>query len=286
MQTKIIQDTLERLESLYRKENIKPGTLARVGLKPGWNVVLGTDGQSGMAMSFTNSEAFGEPEINFEKIQKYVGKDLLEVTHEFLASPSWQETAIGIASLNALSQPLLTPEKLRSRGFRVPEDSSGYNSLIEPDDITAVVGYGGGISRLIGTCRELHVTDMRPRTSFQTILVGNEIEYAPKEVFVHPEKENKEVLERATVAIITGSSLVNGTFSELISYTKNARLVIVYGASAGMIPDVLLEQGVDGVNSFRVTDASAFEKGVMKEMNMESVIHSSQKSQSIYKGNR
>ncbi len=282
MQTKIIQETLERLESLYRKENLKPGKLVKVGLKPGWNVILGTEGQCGMAMSFTNSEAFGEPKTDFEKVKKFIGKDLLEVTHEFLASPSWQETAIGVASLNALSQPLLTPEKLKTRGLRVQQES--YQSLIKPDDITAVVGYGGGISRLIGTCKELHVTDMRPRTSFQTILIGEEIEYTPREVMVHPEKDNKEVLERATVAIITGSSLVNGTFAELMSYTKRARLVVVYGASAGMIPDILLEQGVESINSFRVTDPAAFEQGVMKEMNMESVIHSSQKSQSIGKG--
>jgi uncharacterized protein (DUF4213/DUF364 family) len=60
----------------------------------------------------------------------------------------------------------------------------------------------------------------------------------------------------------------------------------MYGASVGLIPDVLLEQGVDAVHSYRVSDPTAFENGVLREMNMEAVIQRSQKSQSIYRGNK
>jgi uncharacterized protein (DUF4213/DUF364 family) len=281
----VLLETLERLGFLYPREQLNPGRLLKVALKPGWNVVIGTNGQSGMAMSFTGStDAFGEARIDLERLKTFVGKDLFEVADTYLASSSWQERAVGVASLSALSQPLLLPAQLKKRGFEVPEKSEHFGEMLQPEDIVAVVGYGGGIPQLIGKCRELHVTDMRPRTAFQSILVGQEIEYTPKEVFVHPEKDNKEVLGKASVVIITGSSLVNGTFADLMSYRKNPRLTIAYGASVGMIPDVLMEQGVDAIHAHRVSDPAAFESGVLREMNMEAVIQRSQQSQTIKRG--
>ncbi len=282
MKTRILEETLARLESLYQQEHITPGTLVKVGLKPGWNAVIGTGGQCGMAMSFTgSSDAFGKPKINLERLKSYIGKNLFDVAGDYLKSSSWQERAIGVASLSALSQPLLEPAQLRKRGFEVPEQSGHFSSMVKPEDIVAVVGYGGGITQLIGKCKELHVTDMRPRTTFQTILISDKIEYSPREVQVHTEKENQEVLGQASVVIITGSSLVNGTFGDLMSYAACARLVILYGASVGLIPDVFLENHVSYIHSYRVSDTAAFENGVLKEMNMESVIHNSQKSQAI-----
>jgi uncharacterized protein (DUF4213/DUF364 family) len=287
MKIDILEETLKRLEALFQQVQLKPGKLVKAGLKPGWNAVIGTHGQCGMAMSFTgSSDAFGEPKIDLERLKSYVGKDLFEVAGTYLKSTSWQERAIGVASLSALSQPLLEPSQLRKRGFEVPEQSEHFSTLVNSEDIVAVVGYGGGITQLIGKCKELHVTDMRPRTAFQSILISDKIEYSPREVIVHPEKDNKEVLSRASVVIITGSSLVNSTFGELMSYTRNPRMVIMYGASVGLIPDIFLEQGVDGIHSYRVSDPAAFENGVLKEMNMESVIHTSQKSQSIWRSGK
>jgi uncharacterized protein len=279
---RFLEKTLARLEDLYRQENLTPGVLLKAALKPGWNVVIGTGIQCGMAMSFAGSnDVFGEARLDREKLKSYVGKDLFEVAGDYLKSDSWQERAIGVASMSALSQPLLLPAQLQKRGFEVPEKAEYFASQVRPDDITAVVGYGGGISQLLGKCKELHVTDMRPREVFQGVLIGERIEYTPSEPQVHPEKDNKAVLSKATVVIITGSSLVNGTFEELMSYTQNARLVIAYGASVGLIPDVFFEQGVDFIHSHRVIDPAGFEQGVLTEMNMEMVIRSTQKSQAI-----
>ncbi len=282
MKTYILEETLARLESLYKQEQIMPGTLVKAGLKPGWNAVIGTAGQCGMAMSFTGStDAFGEARIDLDRLKSNIGKNLFTVAGDYLKSTSWQERAIGVASLSALSQPLLEPARLKNRGFEVPEQMGHFSAMVRPEDTVAVVGYGGGITQLIGKCKELHVTDMRPRTAFQSILISDKIEYSPREVLVHPEKENCEVLGKASVVIITGSSLVNGTFGDLMSYASQARLIILYGASVGLIPDVFMENGVNFIHSYRVSDPAAFENGVLKEMNMESVIHNSQKSQVI-----
>jgi uncharacterized protein (DUF4213/DUF364 family) len=279
----VLEDTLSRLNVLYRQKNLVPGEFLRAGVKGGWNAIIGTCGQCGMAMNFTNDEsAFGVPNLDIPKIQSFIGKSLFDLA-TMITSSSWQERAIGIAAMSALSQPLLTRESLAARGFIVEDGGRDFASLLRPDDIAAVVGYGGGVSRLLGKCRELHVTDMRSRGAFQTLLIDHEVKWCPGGVFIHSEKENKGVLSNATIVSITGSSLVNGTFEELLSYTAKARLVVMYGASVGFIPDVLFERGVDYIHSHRLTDPEGFEAGLINELNMERVLQTTQTMQAIRK---
>jgi uncharacterized protein (DUF4213/DUF364 family) len=277
----ILQATLTRLRELYQQQKLTPGDFLRVGVKGGWNAVIGTRGQCGMAMNFTNDEsAFGEARLDVPKIQSFIGKSLFEIA-EVIESGSWQERAIGIAAMSALSQPLLTPESLASRGFTVDDGGRDFASLLRRDDIAAVVGYGGGVSRLLGRCKELHVTDMRSRDQFQTMLIDRDVKWCPEEVYIHTESENEAVLGRATIVSITGSSLVNGTFADLLRFAGKARMVVMYGASVGFIPDVLFERGVDYIHSHRMTDPEGFEKGLIKELNMERVLQSTQTMQAI-----
>jgi uncharacterized protein (DUF4213/DUF364 family) len=276
----ILPEILESVRTLYRSGSLKPGTLTRIGLKSGWNVVIGTDGQCGMSMNFTgNEEAFGKTSLDIEQVKLYVGRNLDELAENCINSKSWQERSIGVAALSAMSQPLMQPSALAERGIKVLESGGGFASLLKPDDIAVMVGYGGGVPNLIGKCREVHVTDMRPRDEFQTLIIDDAVTYYPTEVIVHTEPENKEVLENATAIAITGSSLVNGTFKELAGYAKNARLVTTYGASASVVPDVLFKYGVDAVQSFILTDPAAFEDGMINERSMEPVVHRTQKSQ-------
>jgi uncharacterized protein len=234
-------------------------------------------------MSFAGREdVFGRQRLDLLKIQTFIGKDLFNLATECLNSESWHERSVGVAAMIALSQPLITPESLLERGFEIAADGTDFAGCLNPDDVVAVVGYGGGIKRLIGKCRELHVTDLRPRDDFQTMLITDmKIGFVPEETIIHPQKDNREVLGRATAVSITGSAIVNGTFDELMSYAKNARLVTVYGGSVGMIPDEFFAAGVHRVFSSRISDPSAFERGMIYDMNMEAVMQGTQKQQTI-----
>jgi uncharacterized protein (DUF4213/DUF364 family) len=280
-----LNKTLERLRILYDRYALEPGIFVKAGLKQGWNVVIGTHGQCGMAMSFAGrDDIFGHQQLDIFRLQTFIGKDFFSVAAKYLQSRSWHERAIGVAAMVALSQPLIVPQRLLERGYEIAAEGTDFASCLNPDDIVAVVGYGGGIKRLIGKSRELHVTDLRPSEHFQTMLVtGNKIGLVPEETAIHLGKDNKEVLGRATAVSITGSSLVNGTFDELLSYARNARLVTVYGGSAGMIPDVLLESGIHMVYSSRISDPNDFERGMIYDMNMEAVMQSTQIQQTIRK---
>jgi len=280
---RILNKTLQQLQLLYKKYSLEPGFFAKAGLKQGWNVVIGTRGQCGMAMSFAGREdVFGKQQLDLKRLQAFVGKDLFSVAESYLESESWHERSIGVAAMVALSQPLITPESAFERGFEISATDTDFAGCLRSDDIAAAVGFGGGIKRLLGKCRELHVTDMRPREDFQTVLVSDSgIGFVPTELIVHPKTENRDVLGRATAVAITGSALVNGTFDELLGYVKNARLVTVYGGSAGMIPDVFFASGVHMVHSSRISDPEAFERGMIYDMNMEAVMQATQKQQTI-----
>jgi uncharacterized protein len=278
----ILEKIFQRIETLYKQEGLSPGVFLKAGIKPGWNVVIGTEGQCGMAMNFTGAGgAFGKEEIDPDRLKGFTGKDLFALAKYYITRSSWQERSVGVASLSALSQPLLTPEMLARRGYADLGASADLTDFIRPDDIVTVVGYGGGIKRLLGRCRELHVTDIRPRREFQTLMVGETIEYSPGEVIVHPEEENKDAIGRADIVWITGSSLVNGTFLELMGYASGARLVGMYGASVSLMPDILFDVGISFIHSYRVSDPAAFERGAFNEMHMEPVMQTTQQQSAI-----
>jgi uncharacterized protein (DUF4213/DUF364 family) len=240
-------------------------------VKPGWNVVLGAEGQHGAAMSFGDRE---DSSLDVDKVQSWVGMPLPDVARLALRCASWHERSVGVAALSALSQPFLAPEALAARGIAVTD--RGFLQQLQGEDYVALVGFGRLVSRLRGRCRELHVTDLRPRGHFQAMVISDTITYSPDWVHVHGPEDNPEVLGRADAVAVTGSALVNGTIADLLEYSRRARLVSVYGASAAFIPDVLFERGVHLVQAYRVSDPQAFEEGVLWEMNLEATIQRTQ----------
>lgn len=276
----ILTETLKRLKELYKAERLEPGTLSRAALMPKWNAVIGTRGQCGITMNFTDCQpAFGKPQVDTDRLRKFIGAGLFKVAAAYIKSSSLQERSIGVSALSALSQPLITTEMLKNRGFKVLGGNISFTSLLKADDIAAAVGYGGKLGEMADRCRELHVTDIRPREMFQTVMIDTDIYYTPRRIFVHEEKENRRVLGQATAVLITGSSLVNGTFEKLVSYARKARLICVWGPSAGIIPDVLFERGVHYVDTVQISSPEAFEQGVMNnEWDLKCVLpHTQQK---------
>lgn len=273
----ILLPTLERLRALYGDGSARrPCRVERILVKPGWNVVLGSEGQHGAAMNFDGIER-SLPDL--ASLRAWVGQPLLDVAGEALRHEGTHERAVGVAALSALSQPFLAPDTLAARGIAAtPQDFAGSLRLT---DRVALVGFGGLVARLRGRCAELHVTDLRPRRQFQALVLGDEVGYAPAWVHVHGPEENAEVLGRADAVAVTGSALVNGTMADLLSYARRARLVAVYGASAGFIPDVLFERGVHLVQAHHVSAPAAFEDAMLEEMNLEGVIQRTQTFQTL-----
>ena len=278
----VLEKTFHWLERLYEREGLDAGKLDTIGLKPGWTVVKGGNGLCGTAFRFTGPHKVYEGnEADPEAMKRFVGKGLMEAAAENLHSSLIPLRSLAVASLSALSQPLLTPEALMKRGIRIWDGPDYVEAAIRPEDIVTLIGYGGMVQNVLGRCKELHVADMRPPETLLTTIIGETVRLEPSQVRLHGAEDDEALLGRSDVVIVTGSTLVNGTIDELLRCAASARSVGLYGPSASIIPDVLFEEGVDFVLSHRVLDPERFVEALMNDMNMESALRKYQRYQTM-----
>jgi uncharacterized protein len=279
----ILELTLERLQKLYDEHEVRPGRLVRLGIKPWWNTVLGSNDECGLAANFMGIHADGAEN---QKFLGLIGKPLFEIANWGIHSTNLMERSLGVAALSALSQQHLGSSSVRDRGFLAQGWMSGdklihhyptISRLVNRKDIVVVVGYGNEVRQFRGRCRELHVTDIRPKETFETVIIENCITHGPRDIIVHSAIENEQVLKIADVVIITGSTLVNNTFEDLMSYTGNARLVGLYGPGASLIPDEFFNRDIDFITSFHIADPVRFSDDMINDHDMEFSIRTTQK---------
>ncbi len=285
-QKNILELTLERLLKLYEENEVCPGRLIRLAINSRWNTVLGTNGECGMAVNYTVIPGADRDRAENAQFLNLIGKPLFEIADMGIHSPDTQKRSIGIAALNALSQQFLGSSSIRNRGFLaqcwIPGDKlvrqfPTISRLVTKNDSVAVIGYEHEVRGLRGKCRELHVTDTRPEETFKTMIFDKSIMYGPKAIIVHSGKESEQVLNAADVVFITASTLVNGTFENLIKYTVKARLVGLYGFGGALIPDAFFESGIDFITSFRITDPVRFSDDMINDHDMDYSIRTTQK---------
>jgi len=278
---KILEKGYEKLVGEYQRFDLPDVVVKTFGLNPGWNAVIGTNGCCGVAMSFQdNNPLYGADQTlqDLEYLRSCVGSSHFDVARANMTEPRVSRRSIALTTLNALSQPFVTDEMLQSKGF-----STGIEvkDLVKNDDKLVIVGYGGLVKSYAGRCRELHVTDQRPLETFRTTIVGETVSYGPAGITVHHAEENREVLRDADIAIITGSTLVNGTFEEVVGYAKHARIRALYGSSAQLIPDVLFENGINIVMSVAISDPARFAADLMNAPDMETALRKHQRKYNV-----
>ena len=262
----IFDNAIKVLNAEYETLGIEP-VIKKFGLNPGWNAVIGSEGCCGVAMSFRNNNPnYHDKETFFDpaELTPFIGTPLFSLVRRYHHDAILKRRSIVSASLNALSQPFVNDAELRRRGY-----DTIIREPVRQDDIVAIVGYGGLVREYAGRCKELHVTDMRPAEAFKTTIIGEEIEYGPIQVEVHSEKENEEVISGADVVFITGSTLPNGTFDEVIRYAEDARIRCLYGSSAQLLPQALFDSGVNLIMSVAITDPIRFEYDLMNSPDLE-----------------
>ena len=69
-----------------------------------------------------------------------------------------------------------------------------------------------------------------------------------------PDTAVEEILLQSDVALITGTSIVNGTVDRLLELSRNAREVALVGSTAGLPPTVLFRHRATAVGTVRVTN--------------------------------
>jgi uncharacterized protein (DUF4213/DUF364 family) len=199
-----------------------------------WTAVVleGDPPRCGLA-STLRAETCGEgPSVRQPgRLGEHSGRELAEWLH----SPRILEASIGMAAFNAL--------------LDVDEsacvDLNAEELIVErgADKRVAVVGHFPFVERVRQAAGACWVLELHPR---------------PGDIAaVHAE----EVLPQADVVALTGTSLLNHTFDDLIALCRPGAFVVLLGASAPLSP-VLLEHGVDAISGTKVVDTPAVLRAV------------------------
>lgn len=231
---KIIRDGIPELNKIRVEE-------VCIGL--GYTGVLLDTGHLGVAATILGGMSIDCCEV-LKRAGELAGSSAEEL---MMLARSWDlgESAVGVATLNALSQIILEKRKseyVMSFGDFIDELDVGE------DDVVGMVGYFGPfIPKLKKICKKLYIFERGMRKP-ETL----------------PDTAAEYILPEVDVAILTGSAIVNKSLEHLLELAKNAREIGVVGPSTSFIPDPLFKRGATIVGGIEVVDPRKVMK-VIKE---------------------
>jgi len=153
---------------------------------------------------------------------------------------SWRldEAVVGIAAMNAASQLLF--ERRGEEAYRI-----SYGNLLRELKVTS-----DDIVVMVGNLRPM-VEPLREKASVLYVLERSPL-HRGSEPYHLPDTACEEYLPRATLTIITASTLANGTLDRFIELAEKSREIAVVGPSSPLTPDILFNHGVTVVGGMHV----------------------------------
>ena len=161
----------------------------------------------------------------------------------YALSPVPLRRAVGVAVLNALSALAMERHGVPG-GELLPGMDALEAAQVKPQDEVAMVGgFVPFIKALKGQVANLWVVDKHPEA------------LKPDELpFWRPPEQAIETLSKASVVVITGSSLVEGGIEALLEAANGARRIVLAGPTASPWPPTFFSRGVHVLGGIRVLD--------------------------------
>jgi len=166
---------------------------------------------------------------------KIAGRSAVTVMNK-VESPNLVETAVGVATINALSQAAFEakPEKYVFSDIDVLD-------LIQPKDKVVTVGYFGPlVHKILRKTQDIHVLEKR--------------RIKDKRVHMIPQHDVPTVLPSSNILLISGSTIVNKTINQILKLRGNAKEVVLLGPTASMVPQPLFKKGATAVMGVKIID--------------------------------
>lgn len=233
MPGKIIRELLHSIKAEIKDINKIRAKRVVIGL--GYTAVQLDSGHIGLCYTFSGEIAPNCCQI-WRKAGTLAGSPAIKLAE---LSLSWDlsEAVVGVAALNALSQIVI-------------EENYDKYIIVDGDLMDQLAITGDDIVVLIGNIHPF-IPKIKEKTSKIFILERNP---RLRETNVLPDTAAEEILPQATVAIITGTALANGTIDHLLKLSKTAREVALVGPTASTLPDPLFRNGVTAIGGIKITD--------------------------------
>jgi uncharacterized protein len=201
-------------------------TDVRIGL--GYTAVRLDSGHAGVAWT---PKALKAGCTQLQSAGTLAGRSAVEILSMVGDEKSDLARAVGLAAANALLAAEPRPTAIR--------DEVVSTLGVTPEDRVAMVGYFAPVvARLKKTGCRLDVVELNPFHGENTLT---------------PEL-GKGALSACTVAIITGTSLINGTFDAVCAELENPRAAVLLGPSSPLCGDAFSGTAITHVAGSRVKD--------------------------------
>lgn len=159
---------------------------------------------------------------------------------ELALSPHPLLRAVGIATINAASAPILFEEQR----YKIEYDADPVNpEEIQLDEKVVMVGaFKPYVNPLRKRVKELKIYDDNLQLLRELGL--------PED----PGKPLQEALKEADIVILTGSALVVSGMDEILDNARSAKKLIIVGPTSSMLPDPFFSRGATALAGIRITN--------------------------------
>ncbi len=171
---------------------------------------------------------------------RLIGRGAWEISNYALA-PSPLRRAVGIATLNALSAACINRCGLPEGLSREKLDALAAVEFKPSDEVVMVGSFVPFIKALRGRVAKLRVIDKHPEA----------LKPDERSMWVPPQSA-ADALARASVAIVSGSALVEGGIEELLAAAAHARMRVMAGPTTPVWPGPFFKHGIDVLGGIRV----------------------------------
>jgi uncharacterized protein (DUF4213/DUF364 family) len=154
---------------------------------------------------------------------------------------------VGIATVNALADLCWERRPHPLVELRRGVDAFEANSF-RPDDQTVVVG------AFVPFLKELK----RRKQPFLVLEKDPDTLKAEELPFFRPAETAREVVPEADVLLVTGTTLLNDTLEDLLSWARPEARVTLVGPTVGLLPDAFLARGADILGGVKITRPDEF----------------------------
>jgi uncharacterized protein (DUF4213/DUF364 family) len=177
---------------------------------------------------------------------KMRGKPARDALKEVLSTHGIRR-GVGIATLNALAELCWERRPHPLAELRAGVDAFDANEF-RASDQTVVVG------AFVPFLKELK----RRKQPFLVLEKDPDTLKAEEMPFYRPAETAREVVPEADVLLVTGTTLLNDTLEDLLSWARPDARVTVVGPTVGLLPDAFLKRGADILGGVRITQPDDF----------------------------